>query len=124
MVLTFGLGVRLKAEAEFTLLVPSDDAIGLLPLRDWRDISSKASTVIFDRWYHHHHAGKKFDAATLIQAGNIQMDDLEVLKAVSAQNVTTIQKVDGTGAVVKQADVTKADLPWSNGIIHIIGGEI
>jgi uncharacterized surface protein with fasciclin (FAS1) repeats len=47
-----------------------------------------------------------------------------VLKVVSAQNVTTIQKVDGTGTVVKQADVKKADLPWSNGIIHIIDGEI
>jgi hypothetical protein len=124
MVLTFGLGVRLKAETEFTLLVPTDDAIGSLPLKDWRDISSKASSVLFDQWYHHHHAGKKFDAATLVQAGNIQMDDLQVLKVVSAQNVTTIQKVDGTGTVVKQADVKKADLPWSNGIIHIIDGEI
>jgi hypothetical protein len=124
MVLTFGLGRRLKAEREFTFLAPGDDAIGAFPLRDWRNISSKASSALFDQWYHHHHAGKKFDAAALALAGNIQMDDAEVLKVVSVQNVTTIQRIDGAGAVIKQSEIKKPDLPWGNGVIHIISGEV
>ncbi|MBR0684426.1 fasciclin domain-containing protein [Bradyrhizobium manausense] len=124
LVLTFRLGARLKAEKEFTFFVPDDDAINALALGDWRDISSKASSTSFDRWYHHHHAGKKFDAASLSEGGAIQMDDSEVLKVASAQGSVTIQRLDATGAIVKQANIKKPDLPWGEGFIHIIAGDI
>jgi Fasciclin domain len=124
MVLTFGLGVRLKAESQFTFFVPSDEAVGTFPLKNWRDISTKASSTLFDEWYHHHHAGKKFDTAALVAAGNIQMDDTEVLKVVAGAGVTTIQKVDSAGTIIKQADIKKPDLPWGKGVVHIIGDEM
>jgi uncharacterized surface protein with fasciclin (FAS1) repeats len=115
LVLKFGLGKRLAAESQFTLLVPSDDAMGRLTLADWREISEARTRPKFDNWLRRHHAPKRTTKGDVSAApAEIQMDDNTKYPMLVENDVL---KVGGIA-------VSKADISHGNGIIHILEGDL
>ena len=115
IVLKFGIGKRLSAEPEFTLLVPSDEAMSRLTLQQWREISEPTTRTKFEGWLRRHHALKR------------------VVKAdVAAGAVTELQAEDGkyTLAIagsdlkINQVRVVQPDVSWGNGVIHILEEDV
>ena len=113
LVLKYGVGTRLGMEKEFTLLVPSDEAIGLQPLQVWLDLNNQASTA-FETWYHGHHATKSVTKKDAAAAGTLEMDDGTALPLA----------VDGDEFKIGGVRVLISDLKWGNGIIHILSAEL
>ena len=113
LVLKYGIGMRLAMEREFTLLVPSDEAIGLQPLQAWLDLNDKASTA-FETWYHRHHAGKAVGKKDVAAATTLTVDDSTALPlAVSGDEF----KIGGVRVLI-------SDLKWGKGIIHVLSAEL
>jgi uncharacterized surface protein with fasciclin (FAS1) repeats len=115
LVLKFGIGKRIADEPEFTLLVPSDAAMGKLTLATWRDISEARTRPKFENWLRRRHALKrvaKTDAATA--PIEIQVEDGKTYP-VAVEN--DVLKINGIA-------VAKPDITWHNGFIHILDGDL
>ncbi|GEP59653.1 hypothetical protein RSO01_68190 [Reyranella soli] len=103
-----GLGLRLLAESEFTFVVPSDEALSDTTLQWWADMLD-ARKPTFETWFRHHHAQKKLLASGAKATPNLVMDDGKSF-AVTVENQTL---------KVGETEVTKPDLTWENGVIHV-----
>jgi hypothetical protein len=118
LLLSHGIGSKLASESEFTLLVPSDHAVGQLTLAAWSEITDK-TTDAFDAWYKHHHASKrvtKKDVAGSPAAApvELELDDGKTLKL----------EVDGGELKVGATNAIVADVAWKKGVIHILQDEL
>jgi hypothetical protein len=120
LVLKFGIGSRIAAEPEFTLLVPSDQAMSRLTLQSWREISEPESRTSFEAWFRKHHAVKRVTSN-------------DVLGSSAGGSIAEIQVEDGTKYSLHVEDqqftigkikVLKRDLEWHNGAIHILEEEL
>jgi hypothetical protein len=115
LVLKFGVGKRLSAEPEFTLLVPSDEAMSRLTLQAWKDISEPTTRTRFETWLRRHHALKRVTKAD-----------------VAARTATEIQTEEGKYPLTVDGDVLKvgavkvvsADISWGNGVIHVVAEDL
>jgi uncharacterized surface protein with fasciclin (FAS1) repeats len=117
LVLSHGIGSKLASESEFTLLVPSDHAVGQLPLATWNEITDKDVNA-FDKWYKHHHASKRVTKKELAgppaTSRQLELDDAKTVEVkVEADEL----KIGATKAIV-------ADVPWKKGVIHILQDEL
>jgi uncharacterized surface protein with fasciclin (FAS1) repeats len=117
LVLSYGIGSKLASESEFTLLVPSDHAVGQLPLATWKEITDKSANA-FDKWYKHHHASKRVTKKELAgpppRSMQLELDDAKTAELkVEADEL----KVGTTKAIV-------ADVAWKKGVIHILQDEL
>jgi hypothetical protein len=117
VVLTYGIGAKLASESEFTLLVPSDRAVGQMTLAAWTEITDKTANA-FDAWYRHHHAAKRVTKKDLAGAPaapvQLQLDD----------DKTVELKLDGDELKVGITKAIVADLAWKKGVIHILQDEL
>jgi uncharacterized surface protein with fasciclin (FAS1) repeats len=107
LVLKFGAGTRLGSENEFSLLVPSDEAIGGLPVSNWDRLSEEPAA--FERWYQHHRVPKRFTRAE-VAAGQLRTYD---------GTVVTAELKEGQ-LVVGNIRVVISDIKWGHGIIHVL----
>jgi len=117
LVLTYGIGSKLASESAFTLLVPSDHAMGQVTLATWNKMTDKSADA-FGPWYKRHHASKRVTKRDL--AGpppapiQLELDDTStVALTVEADEL----KIGATKAIV-------ADLAWRKGVIHILQDEL
>jgi Fasciclin domain len=118
LLLSRGIGSKLAAESGFTLLVPSDQAIGHMTLAAWNDIADKNSDA-FDTWYKHHHASKRVTKKDL--AGppvqppvQLQLDDGKSVEV----------KVEGDELKVGATKAMVADVLWKKGVIQILQDDL
>jgi uncharacterized surface protein with fasciclin (FAS1) repeats len=117
LVLKYGIGTRVSLESEFTLLIPSDEAMGRLPLATWSGLNDPKLDV-FEKWYHRHHAAKR--VTKLDVAGNgtpvkeLQVDD----------GTSLALAVDSGEFKISNARILIADIKWNKGIIHILSEEL
>jgi len=117
LLLSRGIGSKLASESEFTLLVPSDHAVGQLTLAGWNEITDK-TTDAFDAWYKHHHASKRVTKKDLAgpPAAPVALE-LDDGKTVELRVEGSELKVGATKAIV-------ADVAWKKGAIHILQDEL
>jgi Fasciclin domain len=118
LLLSHGIGSKLASESGFTLLVPSDQAIGQMTLTAWNDITDR-TTDAFDAWYKHHHASQrvtKKDLAGPPVQPPVQLE-LDDGKTVEVKVEADELKVGATKAMV-------ADVLWKKGVIQILQDDL
>ena len=118
LVLKYGIGTRVSLESEFTLLIPSDEAVGRLPLSKWNDLNSKVDA--FERWYHQHHAAKRVARSDVPDQGqggataDLIADDSRAYKLSRT----------GDDLMVDDIRVLIADVIWNKGVVHILSEDL
>ncbi len=102
-----GLVQTLKGPGPFTVFAPTDEAFAKIPKADLDALLKDKAKLTAVLTYH-------------VFAGNASAADLRGLKDLSTANGGRI-KIDATrGLKVDGATVIKADVPASNGVIHVI----
>jgi hypothetical protein len=114
-VLTFGIGTRLAGEAEFTLLVPADPALEALSLQRWRKISDPATRSEFENWFRHYHATKRVMSGDVVGTPNGTISEIQV-----DDGTTYSTRVEEGDLKLNSVKAIKQDIPWANGVIHIV----
>jgi hypothetical protein len=116
LVLKFGIGRRIADETEFTLLVPSDDAMSRLTLQAWREISEPTTRPKFENWFRRHHALKRMTKNEVVTGSvtELQVEDSTKYALAAEDDVLTVNKVK----------VIEADISWRNGVIHVLEGDV
>lgn len=104
-----GLADTLSSKGPFTVFAPTDDAFAKLPAGTVETLlkpenKAKLKAILL---YH-------------VVAGEVKSTDLKSgeVKTVGGQSVSV--DVSGGSVKVNTATVTKADIPASNGVIHVI----
>jgi uncharacterized surface protein with fasciclin (FAS1) repeats len=115
LVRKYGIGTRLALEPGFTLLVPSDEAMGNLNLKTWTAVND--DTAAFEHWFHRHHAGKRIAKADV--AGEAAVKELEV-----DEGPPYVLTIDDGQLKIGNARVLVADVPWKNGIIQVLREDV
>jgi uncharacterized surface protein with fasciclin (FAS1) repeats len=118
LILKYGIGTRLSLESEFTLLVPSNEAIGHLTLSTWTALNDSRLDD-FERWYHRHHASKRVTKSEVARSSATPANDLQV-----DDGTTFAMTVTAGEFKVGDVRVLIADVAWSTGIIQILSGEL
>lgn len=103
-----GLADTLKGAGPFTVFAPTDDAFAKLPKGTVEELL-KDTPKLKDILLYHVVSGKVM-AADVVK--------LSTAKTVEGKPVTF--KVDGNKVMVNDAQVIIADLPASNGVIHVL----
>jgi len=110
LVLKYGVGTKLGSDREFTLLVPSDEAVGELTLATWNKLNEDAAA--FDQWLGRHRAAKRVtrDDVQALPEGKMSMDDGQTRTVVVADGAL---RVDGIHVAVP-------DIKWGAGVLHVM----
>jgi uncharacterized surface protein with fasciclin (FAS1) repeats len=117
LMLKYGIGSKLASESEFTLLVPSDQAVGRMPLKTWTELNDERADA-FDRWYKRHHSSVRVDKKEVAgQAGGTHS-----LKLDDGTDVTLA--IEGDGLTIEGKRALVADVIWNKGVIHILEDDI
>jgi uncharacterized surface protein with fasciclin (FAS1) repeats len=115
LLLKYGIGTKLASESQFTLLIPSDQAMQHLTLKSWTELNDKQGDA-FDRWYRHHHAAARITKkdVTGAEPQKLAVDDGTKFDiAVAGDDF----KIGNTKAMV-------ADIIWNKGVIHVLQDEL
>ena len=102
-----GLVQTLKGPGPFTVFAPTDEAFAKIPKTDLDALLKDKAKLISVLTYH-------------VFAGNASSADLKGLKDLSTVQGGRIKIDASKGLKVDAATVVKADVPASNGVIHII----
>ena len=109
LVLKYGIGTRIGTEQEFTLFIPSDDAIGALSLAEWNRLNEDSKA--FEPWYRRHYLDKRVSRA-----------DVAALKdKLQTGGKTELTLAVNDGALsVNGIRVVVPDVQWHKGVVHIL----
>ena len=105
-----GLVDTLKGPGPFTVFAPTDEAFGKLPAGTVESLlKPENKQKLADILKYHVVAGdvRAADVVNLSSAKTVQGADVKV-------------KVEGSTVMINNAKVVKADIPCSNGVIHVI----
>jgi len=102
-----GLVETLKGPGPFTVFAPTDEAFAKIPKADLDALLKDKPRLVAVLSYH-------------VFAGNASSADLKQLKDLSTVNGGRIKIDASKGLKVDAATVVKADVPASNGVIHVI----
>jgi uncharacterized surface protein with fasciclin (FAS1) repeats len=102
-----GLVETLKGPGPFTVFAPTDDAFAKVPKADLDALLKDKGKLTAVLSYH-------------VFAGNANSADLKGLKDLSTVQGGRLKIDASKGLKVNNATVIKADVPASNGIIHVI----
>jgi len=119
LVLKYGIGTWVSLESEFTLLIPSDEAMGRLPLTTWTTLNDPQH-AIFEKWYHRHHAAKRLTKADV--AGDGTTAPVPTLRV--DDGTSYVLALDGGEFKINNVRVLIADIVWNKGVIHILSEEL
>jgi uncharacterized surface protein with fasciclin (FAS1) repeats len=119
LLLGHGIGSKLASEGAFTLLVPSDKAVGRMPLETWTELNDQKGDA-FDPWYRHHHAAERIGKKDLV--GPAAAPKPRQLRLDNETDV--LMKLDGDDLVINGTKAIIADIVWKKGVIHILQDEI
>lgn len=114
--LKFGIGKRIASEAQFTLLVPSDEAMSGLTLQAWKEISEPITRSKFETWFRRHHATRNVNKSD-VAAGTTTEIETEAVAKYPLEIV-------GDVLLVNKIKVVQADISWGNGVIHILEADV
>ena len=104
----------LKGPGPFTVFAPTDEAFAKLPAGTLEDLLKPENKAKLKRILTYH-----------VVAGKVTAADVQKLKTAKAVSGDTIDIATAGGTVkVEQAQVTKADIAASNGVIHVIDAVI
>jgi len=109
-----GLVDTLKGKGPFTVFAPTDEAFAKLPAGTLEDLLKPENKSKLQRILTYHVV-----AGTV---GSAQVVKMSSAKAVSGDSITI--KTSGQTVMVDNATVVKADIPASNGVIHVIDAVI
>jgi uncharacterized surface protein with fasciclin (FAS1) repeats len=119
LILKYGIGTQITRESEFTLLIPSDEAMGRLPLATWTGLNDPQRDL-FEKWYHHHHAAKRVTKANV--AGDAATPAISELHV--DDNTSFALAVEGGELKVNNVRVLVADIVWNKGVVHILSEDL
>lgn len=119
LVIKHGLGTRLAMEERFTLLIPSDEAVGKLSLSTWTHLNDKDKPD-FKKWYDRHHSPQRVTKKDVIgdgtsgPVGELKVDD------GTAYALT----IEGSDLKINNVRVMIADVSWNKGTLHILSEDL
>lgn len=105
-----GLVDTLKGSGPFTVFAPTDEAFAKLPAGTVESLLKPENKAKLQSILTYHVVAGKVMAADVVK--------LNSAKTVQGQNITI--KTTGGGVMVNNANVVKADIETSNGVIHVI----
>jgi len=105
-----GLVDTLKGKGPFTVFAPTDEAFAKLPAGTLEDLLKPENKAKLTQILTYHVVPGK--------VGSAQVVKMTSAKAVSGDTITI--KTSGKTVMVNNATVVKADIPASNGVIHVI----
>jgi uncharacterized surface protein with fasciclin (FAS1) repeats len=104
-----GLTSNLSAQGPYTVFAPTDDAFKALPTGTVDSLLKPENKTKLVQLLSYHVVPGRITSSQL-KSGNV--------KTVAGTNVTV--SVSGSGVTVNKAKVTQADIPASNGIVHVV----
>ncbi len=106
-----GLVDTLKGDGPFTVFAPTDEAFAKLPAGTVDDLLKPENRAQLTRILTYH-----------VVPGRVTSDQLagKQIQADTAAGQSLAIDASGAGVMVQQATVTAADIPASNGVIHVI----
>jgi uncharacterized surface protein with fasciclin (FAS1) repeats len=117
VVLKHGIGTRLATEQQFTLLVPSDAAVGKMSLATWNGLNKdEQDGPDFKKWYDRHHSPQRITKTDV--AGGTAKE----LKA--ADGTVYPLAIDGNDLKIGDIRVMIADVSWNKGTIHVLSEDL
>jgi uncharacterized surface protein with fasciclin (FAS1) repeats len=109
-----GLTEVLQGEGPFTIFAPTDEAFAKLPQDAVRDLLKPENKAILVKILTYH-----------VVPGKVMSSDLQPGEVTSVQgDPITVKMSPNQGVFVNDGMVTKADIPASNGVIHVINNLI
>jgi len=105
-----GLVDTLKGDGPFTVFAPTDEAFAKLPQGTVEGLLKPENKDKLKSILTYHVAGAK--------AMSSDLKDGQMVKTVNGKEVKV--KISGAGVMVGDAKVVKADIPATNGVIHVI----
>ena len=102
----------LKGEGPFTVFAPTDEAFAKLPKGTLEELLKPENKDKLKAILTYHVVSGKVMAADVVK--------IDGKKVQTVQGSPVAIKVDGGTVMVGKATVTKADIPTSNGVIHVI----
>jgi uncharacterized surface protein with fasciclin (FAS1) repeats len=119
LVLKHGIGTWLAKEEQFTLLVPSDEAVGNLSLATWNSLDKEKSDKDgsdLKKWYDRHHSQQRVTKKDVIGG------TAKELKA--ADGTAYPLAIEGGDFKIANIRVTVADVGWGKGTIHVLSEDL
>ena len=118
LVIKYGIGTRISLESEFTLLIPSDEAMGRVALTTWNALNDPQRDL-FEKWYHRHHAAKRVAKTDVTGSGTTPpVSELHV-----DDGTTYALAIEAGEFKINNAQVLIADVTWNKGVVHILSVE-
>lgn len=105
-----GLVETLKGSGPFTVFAPTDEAFAKLPAGTVENLLKPENKAKLQSILTYHVVAGKVMAADVVKLNSAQ--------TVQGQNISI--KTTGGGVMVNNANVVKADIETSNGVIHVI----
>ena len=102
-----GLTDTLRGAGPFTVFAPSDEAFKAVPAKTMAELSTNKALLKSVLTYH-------------VLAGKISSADAKNGNVKTLQGANVAVSKAGTFVTVEEAVVTEADVPATNGVIHVI----
>lgn len=99
----------LKEDGPYTVFAPSDEAFAKLPKATLDDLMKPENKEKLGKILAYH-----------VVSGKVMAADVKTMKAPTANGADLNVKLDGKKVMVNDANVVKADVKASNGVIHVI----
>lgn len=99
----------LQEKGPYTVFAPSDEAFAKLPKGTVEDLLKPENKAKLGKILAYH-----------VIEGKVMAADVKTMKAKTANGAKLDIKVTGDKVTVNDANVVKADVPASNGVIHVI----
>lgn len=102
-----GLGDTLRAGGPYTVFAPSDEAFKAVPAKTMAELAADKEMLKSVLTYH-------------VLAGKVTAADVKNGNVKTVQGANVALGKSGTFVTVEEAMVTQADVPATNGVVHII----
>ena len=102
-----GLTETLRGAGPYTVFAPSDDAFKAVPAKTMAELAANKDLLKSVLSYH-------------VVAGKIVSADVKNASTKTVQGANVALAKSGTFVTVEDAMVTQADVPASNGVVHVI----
>jgi uncharacterized surface protein with fasciclin (FAS1) repeats len=117
-----GLKDTLQGEGPFTIFAPTDEAFAKLPQDAVQDLLKPENREVLVKILTYHVVPGKVKSGDLTKMLQTNQDQTASIETVQGEPITL--KMTSEGLFANDGQVTKADIPASNGVIHIINNVI
>jgi uncharacterized surface protein with fasciclin (FAS1) repeats len=107
LIVESGLAETLKGAGPFTVFAPSDEAFKAVPAKTMAELAANKELLRSVLTFH-------------VVPGKVMAADVKTGNVKSVQGANLALSLAGTFVTVEDALVTQADVPVTNGVVHII----